>query len=205
MPVPADMAASADSRELFADAVRATLSAWPALQIAVDNGFGGAYGQQKADWLADVVQQYFHDNPDLAQDEVEDFIGALMDQEFHTLVDDGSLPQMCVQLMRMFSQWQQGALQQLSHSIHLLTQKQAPRAKVTAPPGQSDSDSDGPTQVRSHALADCLPYTADTIDVWKSAQRRNAPTLSGPACPSGSLTLGSALVKVVRGKPPKAF
>uniref|UniRef100_A0A3Q3E6E4 Pre-rRNA-processing protein TSR2 homolog n=1 Tax=Hippocampus comes TaxID=109280 RepID=A0A3Q3E6E4_HIPCM len=158
MPVPADMAASADSRELFADAVRATLSAWPALQIAVDNGFGGAYGQQKADWLADVVQQYFHDNPDLAQDEVEDFIGALMDQEFHTLVDDGSLPQMCVQLMRMFSQWQQGALQQLSHSIHLLTQKQAPRAKVTAPPGQSDSDSDGPTQVRSHALADCLPY-----------------------------------------------
>lgn len=75
---------------------------------------------------------------------------------------------MCVQLMRMFSQWQQGALQQLSHSIHVLTQKQAPRAKVTAPPGHSDSDSDGPTQVRARALArwrytarnaaDCLPY-----------------------------------------------
>lgn len=31
-------------------------------QIAVDNGFGGVYGQQKADWLVDVVQQYFHDN-----------------------------------------------------------------------------------------------------------------------------------------------
>lgn len=30
---------------------------------------------------------------DLAQDEVEDFIGALMDQEFATLVDDGTLPQ----------------------------------------------------------------------------------------------------------------
>ncbi|XP_051939950.1 pre-rRNA-processing protein TSR2 homolog [Hippocampus zosterae] len=142
----ADMAAPADSRALFAEAVRATLRAWPALQIAVENGFGGAYGQEKAHWLADVVQQYFHDNPDLAQDEVEDFIGTLMDQEFHTLVDDGSLPQMCVQLMRMFSQWQQGALQQLSDSIHLLTQKQAPGTKVAAPPGQSDSDSDGPTQ-----------------------------------------------------------
>lgn len=31
-------------------------------QIAVDNGFGGVYGQQKADWMVDVVQQFFHDN-----------------------------------------------------------------------------------------------------------------------------------------------
>lgn len=31
-------------------------------QIAVDNGFGGLYGQQKADWMVNVVQQYFHDN-----------------------------------------------------------------------------------------------------------------------------------------------
>lgn len=31
-------------------------------QIAVENGFGGAYGREKADWLVDVVQQYFHDN-----------------------------------------------------------------------------------------------------------------------------------------------
>lgn len=31
-------------------------------QIAVDNGFGGAYSQQKADWMVDVLQQYFNDN-----------------------------------------------------------------------------------------------------------------------------------------------
>lgn len=31
-------------------------------QIAVDNGFGGVYGHQKADWMVDVVQQYFLDN-----------------------------------------------------------------------------------------------------------------------------------------------
>ncbi|KAM7411141.1 hypothetical protein PAMA_021225 [Pampus argenteus] len=89
------MAASAASRELFTEGVRAVLSSWPVLQIAVDNGFGGVYGQQKADWLVDVVQQYFHDNADLQQCEVEDFISELMDQEFDTVVDDGSLPQ-CV-------------------------------------------------------------------------------------------------------------
>ncbi|KAM9351129.1 pre-rRNA-processing protein TSR2 homolog isoform 1-T1 [Symphorus nematophorus] len=142
------MAASAASRELFTEGVRAVLHTWPVLQIAVDNGFGGVYGQQKADWMVDVVQQYFHDNADLQQFEVEDFIAQLMDQEFDTVVDDGSLPQVSLSLLQLFSQWQQGALQQLQHTVNTLTQRTSQRAKVTAPPTQSgdDSDSDDETQ-----------------------------------------------------------
>lgn len=37
---------------------------------------------------------------DLQQYEVEDFIAQLMDQEFDTVVDDGSLPQVCTQTDR---------------------------------------------------------------------------------------------------------
>ncbi|XP_044067545.1 pre-rRNA-processing protein TSR2 homolog [Siniperca chuatsi] len=140
------MAASAASRELFTEGVRAVLHTWPVLQIAVDNGFGGVYGQQKADWMVDVVQQYFHDNADLQQCEIEDFIAQLMDQEFDTVVDDGSLPQVSVSLLEVFSQWQQGALQQLKHTINSLTQKKSQRPKVTALPTQSDEDSDDETQ-----------------------------------------------------------
>ncbi|XP_068189341.1 pre-rRNA-processing protein TSR2 homolog isoform X2 [Antennarius striatus] len=136
------MAASAASRELFAKGVQAVLQSWPVLQIAVDNGFGGVYGQQKADWMVDVVQQYFLDNADLQQEEVEDFIAQLMDQEFDTVVDDGSLPQIAVSLLQVFSQWQQGALQQLKHTINILTQRSDKRAKVTAQPTESDDDSD---------------------------------------------------------------
>ncbi|XP_077388186.1 pre-rRNA-processing protein TSR2 homolog [Festucalex cinctus] len=177
MPVPSNMAASADSRVLFTDGVRAALHNWPVLQIAVDNGFGGMYGQEKADWLVDVVQQYFHDNADLEQDEVEHFISTLMDQEFHTVADDGSLPQVCVQLMQMFSHWQQGALQQLSSSIQLLTQKERPRAKVTAPPTQSDSDSDGESQVMECESASVdttshLPHPHQDEDGWTLVGKR---------------------------------
>uniref|UniRef100_A0A8C7WQE9 Pre-rRNA-processing protein TSR2 homolog n=1 Tax=Oryzias sinensis TaxID=183150 RepID=A0A8C7WQE9_9TELE len=64
------MAASVASRELFTDAVRAVLHSWPVLQIAVENGFGGAFGPQKADWMVDVVQQYFHDNGNLYSESV---------------------------------------------------------------------------------------------------------------------------------------
>ncbi|CAB1440934.1 unnamed protein product [Pleuronectes platessa] len=140
------MAAAAASRELFSEGVRAVLHTWPVLQIAVDNGFGGVYAQQKADWMVDVVQQYFHDNADLLQCEVEDYIAELMNQEFDTVVDDGSLPQVSISLLQMFSQWRKGELQQLQHTISTLTQKKSQRAKVTAPPTQSDEESDSETQ-----------------------------------------------------------
>ncbi|KAF7650448.1 hypothetical protein LDENG_00125880 [Lucifuga dentata] len=140
------MAASAASRELFTAGVRAVLQRWPVLQIAVDNGFGGAYAQQKADWMVDVVQQYFHDNADLQPCEVEDFIAELMDQEFDTVVDDGSLPQVSGCLCHMFAQWQQGALQQLKQTVDKLTEKKAERAKVMAPPAQSDEESEEETE-----------------------------------------------------------
>ncbi|TNM86530.1 hypothetical protein fugu_006760 [Takifugu bimaculatus] len=140
------MARSSASHELFKDGVRAALHGWPVLQIAVDNGFGGVYGHQKADWMVDVVQQYFLDNDDLQQYEVEDFISLLMHQEFDTLVDDGSLPQVSGSLLQMFGQWQQGALQQLKHSIESLSQRTGQRAKVTAPPTESDDESDAETQ-----------------------------------------------------------
>ncbi|KAM4562633.1 pre-rRNA-processing protein TSR2 homolog [Odontesthes bonariensis] len=141
------MAAPAASRELFKEGVSAVLHSWPVLQIAVDNGFGGVYGQQKADWMADVVQQYFHDNADLQQYEVEDFLTELMDQEFDTVVEDGSLPQVSLSLVQMFAQWRQGALQQLKHAIDLLTHNKAQRVQVVAPPTQSDEENDSGTQV----------------------------------------------------------
>ncbi|XP_061590784.1 pre-rRNA-processing protein TSR2 homolog [Cololabis saira] len=140
------MAASAASRELFKDGVRAVLAGWPVLQIAVDNGFGGVYGQQKADWMVDVIHQYFHDNADLQQYEVEDFITELMDQEFNTMVEDGSLPEVCVRLLHFFSLWKQGALQQLQDAIGSLTNSRTQRVKVTAPPASSDEESDSEPQ-----------------------------------------------------------
>ncbi|MED6251564.1 hypothetical protein ATANTOWER_032809 [Ataeniobius toweri] len=149
----AKMAASTASRELFTEGVRAVLQTWPVLQIAVDNGFGGVYGQQKADWMVDVVQQYFHDNADLQQYEVEDFLTQLMDQEFDTMVEDGSLPQVSAGLLQLFDQWQQGALQQLQNTIQTLTHNKTPRAKVTAPPTQSDSESGEETQKLCQSLS----------------------------------------------------
>uniref|UniRef100_A0A3B4ZQG7 Uncharacterized protein n=1 Tax=Stegastes partitus TaxID=144197 RepID=A0A3B4ZQG7_9TELE len=85
------MAASAASRELFTEGVRAVLHTWPVLQV--------------------------------------------------------SPGPVSVRLLQLFSQWQQGALQPLKHTINTLTQNQNQRAKVTAPTSQSDDDSDDGAQV----------------------------------------------------------
>ncbi len=63
---------------------------------------------------------------------------------------------MSVSLLQVFSQWQQGALQQLKHTINTLTQK-SERAKVTAAPTQSDDESGDETQVRltCHKMQSC--------------------------------------------------
>ncbi|GAA6088902.1 pre-rRNA-processing protein TSR2 homolog [Tachysurus ichikawai] len=120
-------------REVFTEAVRAVLETWPVLQIAVDNGFGGVYSQQKADWMVDAVQQYFHDNSDLAQDEVEDFLSELMNNEFDTMVDDGSLPQVAQKVCVMFQQCKQGKLTEVRQQISQLTlEKSRGRAKATS-------------------------------------------------------------------------
>ncbi|KAK5873233.1 hypothetical protein PBY51_018296 [Eleginops maclovinus] len=157
------MAAPGAQRVLFTEAVRQALLSWPVLQIAVDNGFGGVYGTQKADWMVDVVQQFFHDNADLQRCEVEDFVADIMNQEFNTVVEDGSLPQLCDSLLQMFSQWQQGALQTLRNTIDSLSQKKSERAKVTAPPPQSDEEEED-EEAQVMECESCGPSVSRTAD-----------------------------------------
>ncbi|RVE71128.1 hypothetical protein OJAV_G00071680 [Oryzias javanicus] len=128
------MAASAASRELFTDGVRAVLHSWPVLQ------------NSRVRRLRIRGQQYFHDNAHLQQYEVEDYLAVLLDQEFDTVVDDGSLPQVSLSLLQMYAHWQQGALESLKNSIQALSQKKTQRAKVQAPPSSSDEDSEAETQ-----------------------------------------------------------
>ncbi|GCC42299.1 hypothetical protein chiPu_0026014, partial [Chiloscyllium punctatum] len=59
--------------------------------VVVENGFGGAYSQEKAAWMVTAVAQYFHDNVNLDPEEVEDLLADLVYNEFDTVVEDGSL------------------------------------------------------------------------------------------------------------------
>ncbi|XP_074092782.1 pre-rRNA-processing protein TSR2 homolog isoform X1 [Macrotis lagotis] len=103
------MAASAEpAGALLGPGVRAVLEAWPALRVAVENGFGGVHSQEKVRWLGAAVEDYFVQNADLEQDEVEDLLADIMSSEFDTLVEDGSLAQVSQQLRTVFRYSQSG-------------------------------------------------------------------------------------------------
>ncbi|XP_012603283.1 pre-rRNA-processing protein TSR2 homolog isoform X1 [Microcebus murinus] len=118
-----------DARALFRAGVRAVLEAWPALQIAVENGFGGVHSLEKAEWLGGAVEDYFIRNADLELDEVEDFLGELMTNEFDTVVEDGSLPQVSQQLQTMFYHFKRGDGASLREMASHITQR---KCRVTA-------------------------------------------------------------------------
>ncbi|XP_032569674.1 pre-rRNA-processing protein TSR2 homolog isoform X2 [Chiroxiphia lanceolata] len=86
-------ASAAEARALFAEGVGAVLGGWAALQLAVAQGFGGPQGTEKAAWLRSALLDFFTQNADLEQEEVEDFLAEVMDNEFDTVVEDGSLEQ----------------------------------------------------------------------------------------------------------------
>ncbi|KAI0829226.1 Pre-rRNA-processing protein TSR2-domain-containing protein [Trametes gibbosa] len=76
---------------LFARGVIARLAYWPALRIAVDQGWGGPESAEKRTWLASVIVDDFEEQtpaPDLVW--VEDRLLQIMAEEFDTVLEDGS-------------------------------------------------------------------------------------------------------------------
>ncbi|KAH1187997.1 pre-rRNA-processing protein TSR2 homolog [Mauremys mutica] len=113
-----------ETRGLFGQGVRAVLGSWAALQIAVEHGFGGAHGREKAEWMVGAVEQYFHSNAALEPDEVEDFLAEVLNNEFDTIIEDGSLAEVSQQLQSLFARCQRGEGPALTEAIARLTRRQ---------------------------------------------------------------------------------
>uniref|UniRef100_A0A8B9NGN1 Pre-rRNA-processing protein TSR2 homolog n=1 Tax=Accipiter nisus TaxID=211598 RepID=A0A8B9NGN1_9AVES len=82
---------------LFARGVRAVLGGWAALQLAVAHGFGGPQSPEKATWLAGALQEFFAQNAELREEEVEEFLAEVMDNEFDTATSLNQYAPVCSQ------------------------------------------------------------------------------------------------------------
>lgn len=70
------------------------LSLWPALTIAIQNGWGTsnpALGEDKRDWLAGAISDLFVNNQLRDLDDLEDVLTQVLSDEFEIVVEDGSL------------------------------------------------------------------------------------------------------------------
>lgn len=91
----------------FKDGVAKIMDNWGGLGLAVEHQFGGPDSEEKHEWLKEVTADFMLDNgilslmssynmngdiviDDVDKEELEEYISVLMDQEFNTILEDGS-------------------------------------------------------------------------------------------------------------------
>lgn len=128
----------------FARGVIARLALWPALQIAVQNGWGGPDSTQKRTWIASVIVDAFEEQstpPDAEY--IEEMLLQIMDDEFETVIEDQSAELVAKDIANL---WKDIHLGDLAGLQHLEQQANAistrPVLVQAGPPGGLDTDSD---------------------------------------------------------------
>ena len=128
----------------FAKGVIARLALWPALQIAIQNGWGGPDSAQKRTWIASVIVNTFEEQPTPPDAEyIEEMLLQIMDDEFETIVDDESAESVAKDITNLWKDIHLGdlaGLQRLEQQANEMSNR--PILAQAGPPGGLDTDSD---------------------------------------------------------------
>lgn len=128
----------------FAKGVIARLALWPALQIAVQNGWGGPDSAQKRTWIASVIVDTFEEQPTPPDAEyIEEMLLQIMDDEFETIIEDGSAESVAKDITNLWKDIRLGDLADLQRlEQQAITISSRPILAQAGPPGGLDTDSD---------------------------------------------------------------
>lgn len=96
--------------ELFLRAISVTLDNWPSFQMAISNGMGGPNAVEKINWLCSMIVQLFKDNAagSVLTDDVLEYLDTVMDNEFDTVIDDGSAEMICQSIVAYYNRISSG-------------------------------------------------------------------------------------------------
>lgn len=129
--------------EIFRKAVRYVLTEWPSLNIAIENGMGGPQAKQKQCWMCDHIGEMYTQNKDV---DLEDYLAELVNNEFDTIIEDGSLEYNAKWIEKFFKDCLQGREQEVLNSINQAAIKKQSLGNMRIPPPvcatQESSDED---------------------------------------------------------------
>lgn len=94
----------------FARGVIARLALWPALRIAVEQGWGGPESSEKRTWIASVIVDAFEEQdptPDI--DYIESTLLQIMEDEYETVLEDGSAEAVAKDVVKLWQEIQAGS------------------------------------------------------------------------------------------------
>lgn len=96
----------------FARGVIARLALWPALRIAVEQGWGGPESSEKRTWIASVIVDAFEEqDPTPDTDYIESTLLQIMEDEYETVLEDGSAEAVAKDVVKLWQEIQAGSSQ----------------------------------------------------------------------------------------------
>ncbi|XP_071784188.1 pre-rRNA-processing protein TSR2 homolog [Asterias amurensis] len=140
------MAASCDSPlGIFYRSISSIFDGWTVLQLAVHHGYGGIHGREKASWMVDAVYNWFQDNDGIEPDELEGFISEILDNEFDTRAEDGSLLSISKRICGDFDKCKSG-----SHAVVLQSIQETPKASLDSCQAAANQDTEDTDDAPTH-------------------------------------------------------
>ncbi|XP_011189631.1 pre-rRNA-processing protein TSR2 homolog [Zeugodacus cucurbitae] len=138
--------AQTDFQKNFRLVLEKIFNNWQNLRLAVEHGMGGRNGQQLAIEIMDYTYKYCIGNESITQGELQDVLEELLDQEFDTICDDNSIPEICRNLLRYKALCLKGEYAQIESELSKLPQGKdwlRPDVKIVyTPVAGEDSSSD---------------------------------------------------------------
>ncbi|KAI8056029.1 Pre-rRNA-processing protein TSR2-domain-containing protein [Syncephalis plumigaleata] len=92
------------NKAAFIEGVALALESWTALSLAIDNDWSNdGLGEEKRPWMCDILVDYFGQRAQRVEPEdVEDILLQIMQDEFNTMLEDGSAYELSKQLVTMY-------------------------------------------------------------------------------------------------------
>ncbi|XP_071723694.1 uncharacterized protein [Rutidosis leptorrhynchoides] len=140
---------------LFTEGISMTLSRWTALQLAVENKWGGRDSRQKAEKLAsDILSWFTRSREPLYIDDLEIILEEAMDS-LNTTVDDGSVTEVAENLLVMHGESLEGNYQSITN-LRAASQKRASCTKQSVNADKDDSDTVGDEAMGDDGSSDMM-------------------------------------------------
>lgn len=109
--------------ESFIQLVKVSLSEWPTLQLAIEQGMGGSEAREKEEWMASVLVSFFSDNIGSSVQELSEYIEDIMDNEFDTVIHDSSCDLLASRLLRFYQMVRDGDTDKINEVLKTKTEQ----------------------------------------------------------------------------------
>ncbi|XP_067633696.1 pre-rRNA-processing protein TSR2 homolog [Eurosta solidaginis] len=176
--------AQIDFEKNFRVVLEKVFNNWQNLRLAVEHGMGGRNGQQLAIEIMDYIYKYCTGNENITQSELKDVLEELLDQEFDTICEDSSIPEICRNLLRYKNLCKQGEIAQIEDELSKLPQSKEwlrPDVKIVYTPivgedsssdeNEESSDSDNGMDIDDAADSDIATCSRVTRSKARSQEQ----------------------------------